>query len=123
MANPNIVQVANIYGKTSRSNLATTSEINILNNPSASNKLIKINTMNVSNGSNTNTSITIAFYEEDDLGGTSAHLVKDVTVPAYSTLTVIDKSTMYYLEENSSIGATAGTANVISIICSYEEIS
>ena len=123
MANPNIVNVTAIYGKTSRTSLSTTSVTNILNNPVDSNKLIKINTVNIANGSNTNAAITVAFYGAADLGGSLAYLVKDVTVPAYSTLTVIDKSTMYYLEENSSVGATAGTANVISIICSYEEIS
>jgi hypothetical protein len=46
-----------------------------------------------------------------------------VNVPPNSTLNVIDKTSQYYLEENSSLGATAGTANTLCVTCSYEDIS
>jgi hypothetical protein len=36
---------------------------------------------------------------------------------------VIDKTNMIYLEENMSIGATAGTASKLKVVCSYEDIS
>jgi len=36
---------------------------------------------------------------------------------------VIDKNTSLYLEEDRSIGATAGVANDLKIVVSYEEIS
>ena len=38
-------------------------------------------------------------------------------------LIVIDKSTAVYLEEDRSIVATAGSANDLEIVISYEEIS
>ena len=57
-------------------------------------------------------------------GGTTAYsLVSTVSVPADASLVVLDKNTALYLEENRSITATAGTANDLEVIVSYEEIS
>jgi hypothetical protein len=67
--------------------------------------------------------ITIAVYSEDDIGGTATELVSTVSVPADASLVVIDKNTSLYLEEDMSIGATAGTANDLKVVVSYEEIS
>jgi hypothetical protein len=36
---------------------------------------------------------------------------------------VIDKNTSIYLEEDRSIGATAGSASDLKVIVSYEELS
>jgi len=36
---------------------------------------------------------------------------------------VIDKDAYIYLEENTSLGATAGTSSDLKIVCSYEDIS
>jgi len=36
---------------------------------------------------------------------------------------VLDKNTAIYLEENMSITATAGTANDLEVIVSYEQIT
>ena len=46
-----------------------------------------------------------------------------IVVPADASLIVIDKTTSFYLLENQSIGATAGTANDLVVNCSWEEIS
>jgi hypothetical protein len=67
--------------------------------------------------------ITISLYSEDDIGGTATQIVSTVSVPADATLVVIDKSTGLYLEEDKSIGATAGAASDLKVVCSYEEIS
>jgi len=37
-------------------------------------------------------------------------------------LVILDKSTALYLEENDAIGAIAGTAAKLTVICSYEDI-
>ena len=55
--------------------------------------------------------------------GTAYSLVSTVSVPADASLVVLDKNTALYLEENRSITATAGTANDLEVIVSYEEIS
>jgi hypothetical protein len=46
-----------------------------------------------------------------------------VSVPADASLIVLDKSTAIYLEENTSITATAGTASDLEVIVSYEQIT
>jgi hypothetical protein len=123
MAAPNIIGATTINGKTTGANLTSTSATTILNNPASSGKCLKVNTLNVSNYGNTSANITISWNNAANLTGTSFSIVGTVSVPSYSTLNVIDKSSQYYLEENQSIGATAGTANTLIVTCSYEDIS
>jgi hypothetical protein len=124
MAAPNIVNVTTITGKTDQINLTTTSATAVVSNAAASGKVFKINSLIVSNVDGTSAAdITVAVYSEDDIGGTATELVSTVSVPADATLVVIDKNTSLYLEEDMSIGATAGTANDLKVVVSYEEIS
>lgn len=124
MAAPNIVNVTTITGKTDQINLTTTSATAVVSNAASSNKVFKINSLVVSNVDGTSAAdITIAVYSEDDIGGTATELVSTVSVPADASLVVIDKNTSLYLEEDMSIGATAGTANDLKVVVSYEEIS
>ena len=67
--------------------------------------------------------VTVDYHTEDDIGGTAYSLVSTVSVPADASLVVIDKNTALYLEEDRSISVTAGTANDLEVIVSYEEIS
>jgi len=124
MAAPTIVNVTTITGKTDQVNLTTTSATAVVSNTAASGKVFKINSLIVSNVDGTNAAdITVSVYSEDDIGGTATELVSTVSVPADASLIVIDKSTALYLEEDMSIGATAGTADDLKVIVSYEEIS
>jgi hypothetical protein len=124
MAAPNIVNVATITAKTAVVDLSTTNATLVVENPAASNKVFKINSLIVSNVDGTNAAdITISFYSEDNIGGTATEIVKTVSVPADASLVVIDKATSIYLEEDKSIGATAGSASDLKVVCSYEEIS
>jgi hypothetical protein len=123
MAAPNIIGATTINGKTTGVSLTTTNATTVLNNPANSGKCLKINTLNVANYGISSTSVTIGYYNAAEAGGTLFQIVGNVIVPANSTLNVIDKSSQYYLEENSSIGATAGTANTLTVTCSFEDIS
>jgi hypothetical protein len=124
MAAPNIVNVATITGKTAVVDLSGTSATAIVSNPASSGKVFKVNSITVANvDGSVAADITISYYSQDDIGGTATQIVSTVSVPADSTLIVVDKSTSIYLEEDRSIGATAGTANDLKVICSYEEIS
>jgi hypothetical protein len=124
MAAPNIVNVTTIIGKTSVANLTTTNATLVVENPAASGKVFKINSLYVSNVDGTNScDITVSLYSEDNIGGTATQLVSTVVVPADATLIVISKDTAIYLEEDKSIGATASIANDLKIVCSYEEIN
>jgi len=124
MAAPNIVNVTTITGKSAVVSLTTTAATAVVSNAAASGKVFKINSLVVSNVDGTNAAdITVSYYSEDDIGGTATQIVSTISVPADATLVVIDKGTSIYLEEDRSIGATAGTANDLKVLVSYEEIS
>lgn len=124
MANPNIVNVTAIYGKTSVADLTTTSATSVVSNAASSGKVFKINSLIVSNVDGTSAAdVTVSLYSAAALGGTATQIVSTITVPADATLVVIDKNNSIYLEEDKSIGATAGTASDLKVVCSYEEIN
>jgi hypothetical protein len=84
---------------------------------------LKVNTLNVANYGVSAAAITIQWNNGANLGGTSFDIASNISVPSGSTLNIIDKTSQYYLEENQSLGATAGTANTLIVTCSYEDIS
>jgi hypothetical protein len=122
--NPNIVNVAAIYGNNSSTSLTTTNATAIVNNAASSGKVFKVNMITVANVDGTNAAdITVSKYSQDDLGGTAYQIVSTVSVPADATLIVLDKTTSLYLKEDESIGATAGTASDLVVTASWEEIN
>ena len=124
MANPNIVSVTSIYGKSAVVDLSTTSATAVLSNAASSGKVFRINSLIVSNVDGTSAAdITVSYYSAAAIGGTATQIVSTVSVPANSSLVVIDKTTAIYLEEDKSIGATAGSASDLKVIISYEDIS
>jgi len=124
MANPNIVNVAGIYGENSSVSLTTTSATSLVSNAAASGKVYKINTIMVANVDGTNAAdITVSKYSAAALGGSAFPIASTVSVPADATLIVVDKTTAIYLKENESIGATAGTASDLVVTTSWEEIN
>ena len=124
MANPNIVNVAAIYGNSSQTSLTTTSATSLVSNAASSGKVFKINSITVANVDGTAAAdITINVYSAAALGGTAFPIVSTISVPADATLIVTDKTTTFYLLENQSIGATAGTASDLVVNASWEEIN
>ena len=67
--------------------------------------------------------VTVNYYPEDDIGGTGVAIASTLSVPADSTVLVLDKNSSIYLEEDRSIGALAGGNSDLVAIISYEEIS
>ena len=123
MTAPNLINAATINGKTTGANLTTTSATTVLNNASGSGKCLKVNTLNIANYGASAANVTISWYNAANVGGTAFAIAGNVSVPSGSTLNIIDKTSQYYLEENTSLGATAGTANTLIVTCSYEDIS
>ena len=124
MANPNIVNVTTILGNSSQVSLSTTSATSLASNAASSGKVYKINSIVVANTNGTAAAnITINNYSAAALGGTAFPVASTISVPANATLIVTDKTTSYYLLENQSIGATAGTANYLTVTASWEEIN
>ena len=118
MAAPNVVNVTSIYGKTMGGTLAT-SNADMLTCPT--DKLLKVNSIIVSNIDGTNSAdVTVQFYNADNTTG--YHLAKAVTVPAQSTLVVLGKDAPVYLEEGDKIQALASAAGDLEIVISYEEL-
>lgn len=124
MAAPNLANCTTITGKTGYVALSSTNATSVLNNAASSGKVMKVNTIIAANVDGTNAcDITINLYSQDDLGGTAYAIASTVSVLPDSSTVILDKASSIYLEEDKSIGATAGTANDIVIIASYEEIS
>ena len=124
MANPNIVNVTAIYGNNSTTSLSTTNATSIINNAAASGKVYKVNSIVVANVDGTSAAdITINIYSQDDLGGTAFPIASTISVPADASLIVTDKTTSFYLKEDQSVGATAGTASDLVVTASWEEIN
>jgi len=124
MANPNIAAVSAIYGNTSTQLLSTTNATEVVSNAASSGKVYKINSIVVANVDGTSAAdITVSIYSAASIGGTATAIASTISVPADSTLIVSDKTTSFYLLENKSIGATAGTASDLVVTCSWEEIN
>jgi len=124
MAAPNIVNIATMLGKVVTADLTTTSATSVLSNAASSNKVFKVNSLVVANIDTANAvNVTVNHYSAAALGGTATPIASTISIPPNASLIVIDKTTMIYLEENMSIGVTAGTASKLKVVCSYEDIS
>ena len=123
MANPNIVNVTSILGK-SLSVAVLTTATQLASNTAASGKVFKINSIVVANIDGTNAAdVTVNIYSEDALGGTPLAIVSTISVPADASLIVTDKTTSFYLLEDQSIGALASAAGDLVATISFEEIN
>ena len=125
MANPNIVSVSSIYGNTTL-NAVTTAGVVVADNAGSAttNKLFKVNLLSISNVDGVNdANVSVQILSNVNAGsGKTMHLVKTVTVPADSTLIVIDKNTSMYLMEDMQIKVLGSTAGDLEAICSYDVI-
>lgn len=119
MANPNIVNVTTITGKTSVLAVTTTPTA-VVSNSDASDKVFKLNTIIIANVDGTNAAdITVDLFRSS----VEYPIASEITVPAASTLVVLSKETAIYLEEGDSIRCTASANGDLVATCSYEEIS
>ena len=130
MANPNIVAVTAIYGTTTYYAPTGTTAVVLLANAASSSKVYKINQIVASNGTASAANCTVSIYTNGAVaqgsapaGGTAYPVINTVSVPAYSSLIAVDKTTAIYLQEGTSISITSGTANALTFSISYEDIS
>ena len=127
MANPNIVAVTTIYGESIGEALTTTIGTDIMT--VASNKLVKINYIQVANdAASALTVVTVAInkagFTSDGIGSGEDNaaviwLASTVTLPADDVLVVVDKP--IYLMEGDVLEAGANPATA-DIFISYEVI-
>jgi hypothetical protein len=117
MAAPNIVNVTTITGKTSVQAI-TTSATAIVTNSAASNTVVKVNALYISNVDGTNNAdVTVDVFRSS----TAYKIAHTVVVPADAVLDVLSKS--IYLEEGDSLRLTASANSDLEAVCSYEIIS
>ena len=119
MANPNIVNVTDIRGKTAVQAVTTTATA-IVENTAASGKVFKINSLTVANVDGTNAAdITVDLFRSSS----AYHIASSISVPAKSTFVVLSKENSIYLEEGDSLRCTSSADGDLEAVCSYEEIS
>ena len=131
MANPNIVNVASIYGQTTYYTPSGTSADVLVTNAASSGSVYKINQIVAANIDGTNAvNATVSIYTNGAVaqgsapsGGTAYPIVSTVSVPANASLIVVDKTAPIYLTEGTCISITSGTANKLVFTVSYEIIS
>ena len=124
MANPNIVNVSAIYGKTTSLTPSNTSATVLIANAASSGKVVKINNIIAANIDGAGAyDATVAINSAADGSGTSYAIASTIGVPADSALIITDKSTGFYLEENKSVVVTSSVGSKITYTVSYEEIN
>ena len=117
MANPNLVNVSSILGKSNGVQLNTTTTTDIISCDSE--KLVKVNSIIVANIDGSSAAdVTVYFYDNSASHRTA--LADAVTVPAKSTLVVIGKDSPIYLEESDQIEAGASANGDLHLTISYE---
>ena len=122
MANPNIVNVSSIIGRTAGVNLTSNSMTTLVNNGASSNSSLKLNVLNMTNYSTNTIAVSVSYYTAANQGGSEYKIVHNLNVPVGTVVTIVDKSSGYYMEENSSLAVRANVANSIFATASYEEI-
>jgi len=125
MANPNIITAVYIYGKTAYSTPSAATPATILSNAESSNKVLKINSILVSNFRTDSTSAdcTVAINVTVDGSSTTHYLKFETPIAGGESLTVSDRSTAFYLEENCTITVTSSESSSLSFMVGYEEIT
>lgn len=117
MATPNLLNLTTITPKTAIQAITTASTA-IVTNSAASNAVLKISALYVSNVDGAfNESVTVDVFRN----GTAYYIAKTVVVPANATLDIINKS--IYLEEGDALQLSAGSNSKLQAVCSYEDIS
>ena len=125
MANPNIAAVSSIVGGNAGFNLTATATATLITVDS--DKLLKINRITVANVDGTNSATVDLFVDGLGSGASgvtttgadaTVYLAKTVTVPADTTLVLVD--TPIYLMEGDVLKGGASAASDLDLFVSYE---
>ena len=119
MANPNLLNITSIYGDTAYDANISTSDDAIIT--VSADKLVKINSLLISNIDGTNAA-SITATVKDSSNNVLGYIAKTITVPPDSTLVLISKDTTIYLKETQKLTLDASVASDLSAVCSYEEL-
>lgn len=118
MANPNLLSITTVTGKTAVANVSNLASSNVVVNASGSNTLVKINSLVITN---TDTANNVAINAGVLRSSVVYKVTSNITVPANSSLIAISKDANIYLEEGDALNVIA-SANNLQAVCSYEII-
>jgi len=123
MANPNIIGASTIYGNTTYlipANTSTNTWTALTPSVGTVNKVESIVASNVTANAAT---VTVSVNSAVSGGGTAYRIAYQISVPAYASLIITDKTTAFYVIETQSVVATVGTASALELVASYEAIT
>jgi len=124
MANPNIVNVTSILGETVVGVLTTTLTTVLLTNVASSGKVLKVNSVLISNVDGTNAADVTFKLAANELGtSTAIAIASTIAVPADATLSLIDKTNSFYLMEDKALIGGASANSDLEYLISYEVIN
>jgi len=133
MANPNIVNLANIYGNTAYvTPSGTTANTSWTYNGTtaltgltpAANTVNRITSIVVSNSTSSAASATVAISNNPTFAsGTAYSMANVISVPPNASLVITDKTTSFYITENQSVGVTSSTGSALTYVASFEAIT
>jgi hypothetical protein len=133
MANPNIVNVTSIYGNTAYVIPSTTAATATwtYNGTTALTGLTpavgsvnRVTQITVTNVTASTVAASVAISNNPTYAsGTPYYLAYQINVPANTSLTVIDKTTSFYVTENQSVGVITATASALNFAATFEVIT
>ena len=125
MANPNLINVTSVLGANAGFNLTNTATATLIT--VAADKLVKINRISVANVDGTNAADVDLFVDGMGSGSTgvtttgadaTVYLAKTITVPADTTLVLLD--TPIYLMEGDVLKGGASANSDLDMFVSFE---
>jgi hypothetical protein len=123
VANPNIVNVTSIYANTSYLIPSTTAATTWTALTPATNSVNKIDNIVASNVTSSAATVTVSVNSATAGAGTAYRIAYQISVPANSSLIIVDKTTSFYVGESQSVVVTVGTGSAIELTAAYETIS
>ena len=119
MSNPNKDSASTITGHSAVAQL-TTGTTSLITNGAASGKIMKIESVLVSNVDGSAAADVNAWILRSSV---AYNIASTVAVPADSTLVLVSRDTTIYLMEGDTFQMSASAASDLEVVASYEEIS
>lgn len=124
MANPNLFGAQVLFFETA-TKLANTSETLVFNAAAGLGVEFKLASFNLINLSGSSTTVSVKYYDEDDLGGTGYYMLRSQTLSPGQIVRLVNWATtgLFYVMEDRSISVTAGNNNAVSVTIAYQGLS
>lgn len=131
MTTPNFKSLTLINGDITYYTPSATTDVVLLPNANNSNHIFKINFISIANIDGSNSyNATVSLYTNGAVsqggapsGGSAYAIASTISVPANSTLVLIDKNSSFYLKENMSVIVKTNVASKLTYTISYEDLS